>query len=79
MLKKILAIVFFPIAVILCLSIILLSSLLWIPYFILFLIEKLFGINTTAELAEFIFIWYGFASLMIYLPLSVLVFENDLF
>ena len=79
MLKKILAIVFFPIAVILCLSIILLSSLLWIPYFILFLIEKLFGINTTDELAEFIFIWYGFASLMIYLPLSVLVFENDLF
>lgn len=79
MLKKILAIIFFPIALILCLSIILLSSLLWIPYFILFLIEKLFGIHTTDELAEFIFTCVAFSVFLIYLPLSVLVFENDLF
>ena len=74
--QKIFAALLLPIAIIICLVVMLFTSLLWIPYLIVALFDKVlekelpnFWLNI---LGEFIFACYGFAACIVILPMSVI-------
>lgn len=78
--QKFLAALLFPLSVLVCLVLLVISSILWIPYLIALAIDKILGKEQSefvSAFEEFIFACYGFAALMIYLPLSA--FEEELY
>ncbi len=82
--QKFLAVLLFPVGVLVCIVALIISSILWIPYLVAVLIDlllwKLFDKdirNDINSFEEFIFACYGFAALMVFLPLSA--FEEELY
>lgn len=81
--QKLLAVLLFPVGVLVCIAALIISSLLWVPYLIAALIDwllwKLFDKDIRDEVnsfEEFILVCYGFAALMVFLPISA--FEEEL-
>ena len=82
--QKFLSVLLFPVGVLVCIALLIISSILWVPYLIAALIDLLLwkvfdkdireGVNS---FEEFIFACYGFAALMVFLPLSA--FEEELY
>jgi hypothetical protein len=82
--QKVFAAILFPVGVLVCIAALIMSSLLWIPYIIVSIIDKLLWVLFNKEayewvssFEEFIFACYGFAAVMVYLPLSA--FEEELY
>lgn len=83
-LQKFLAALVFPVSVVVCIAILAISTLLWIPYIIISVIDKLLWWLFEKELyegvrtfEEFIFACYGFAAVMVYIPLTA--FDEKLY
>lgn len=82
--QKFLSVLLFPVGVLACIAVLVVSSILWVPYLIAALIDLLLwnlfdkdireGVNS---FEEFIFACYGFAALMVFLPISA--FEEELY
>lgn len=76
-LQKFLAALIFPLSVVLCIAVLAIFTLLWIPYIVILIIDKLFwwlfgkklykGIHA---FEEFIFSCYGFAAMLVYIPFA---------
>ena len=82
--QKFLAVLLFPVGVLVCIAVLIVSSLLWVPYLVAVLIDLLLWKlldkdirNGVKSFEEFIFACYGFAALVVFLPISA--FEEELY